>query len=180
MLYTLAYPTLTASDRAFIDRLRGEHDPLYRDVVAPHFTLVFGSAAVAEEEYLRHGAAVAGETQAVPFCCRYAMPGADPQSETAYVYLVPDEGYAGLSLLHDRLYRGVLEQQLRLDIPYVPHITVATLSERHAAKRLCDELNEQGLQIAGSVEAITVAALQGGKIVDLAAFPLAPRVAGLR
>jgi hypothetical protein len=45
------------------------------------------------------------------------MPGADDEDETAYVFSVPDEGFSAVSILHDRLYTGILAPFLRLDIP---------------------------------------------------------------
>jgi 2'-5' RNA ligase len=174
VLYTLAYPTLSEPDRAFIGRLRDAHDARDRDVVAPHFTLVFGCQAVPEAEYLQHVASVAAESRAVRFCCRYAMLGADDGDATACVFLVPDEGYSGLSLLHDRLYGGILAPQLRLDLPYIPHITLGRLSDRGRAKQLCDELNRKGIRIDGSVESITVGALENGRIRNRAVCPLRP------
>ena len=39
-LYTLAYPQLDEADAHFIRQFRHEHDIPYRDVVAPHFTMV--------------------------------------------------------------------------------------------------------------------------------------------
>ncbi len=171
-LYTLAYPTLPEADLGFLQRFRREHDVPYRDVVAPHFTLVFGCSEVAEAEYSKHVAAVAEAASSVRFSCRYAMLGADHQDDTAYVFLVPDEGYSQLSLLHDRLYTGALAAYLRLDVPFIPHITIGTLAERREAKRLCVALNERGIGIHGSVEALTVGALENGKVKNLASFRL--------
>jgi hypothetical protein len=59
------------------------------------------------------------------------MLGADESG--SYVFLVPDEGSGALSLLHDRLYSGLLAS-LRIDLPYVPHITIGRCSERQKAK----------------------------------------------
>jgi len=100
------------------------------------------------------------------------MLGSDDEAERGYVYLVPDEGYSGISRLHDALYSGPLSSHLRLDIPFVPHITLGASADRNSAKRLCDKLNVSGLTIGGSVAAISVAALQDGKISNLAEFPL--------
>lgn len=171
-LYALAYPVLSEADSGFIARFRAEHDARHA-LVAPHFTMMFGCSAVGEAEYLQHVAAVAREAAPIGFCCRYAMLGADDHDgKTAYVYLVPDEGYSQLSLLHDRLYTGVMAPHLRLDIPFVPHITIATHAERRVAKELCDALNKRGLHIQGAVEAVTVAALEDGKLNELAPFTL--------
>lgn len=171
-LFTLAYPALGESDRAFVERFRGMHDLRHRNAVAPHFTLVFGCGTVAEGEYMQHVAEVAARTSAIRFSCRYAMLGADDQDETAYVFLVPDAGYSKLSLLHDQLYRGPLEPHLRLDIPYIPHITIGTLTERHHARELCDKLNRRGVHIDGHIASLSVSALENGKIHDRACFPL--------
>ena len=123
-LYTLGYPSLNDDDMSFIVRFRHEHDVRYRDVVAPHFTMAFGCNTVCELEYCQHVGAVAKANAPLHFSCRYAMLGSDDQDQTAYVFLVPDEGYSGFSLLHDRLYTGVLSSHLRLDIPFIPHITI--------------------------------------------------------
>jgi 2'-5' RNA ligase len=171
-LYTLAYPTLTETDLTFIDNFHNRHDLRYKDVVAPHFTMVFACNNVAEDTYLHHVEEVAGTSRVIEFSCRYAMLGADDKDETAYVFLVPDEGYSAISRLHDRLYSGVLAPHLRLDSPYIPHITIGSLDDRHEAKRLCDRLNDRGIAIDGSLRALTVGVLKNGKIRDLASFEL--------
>ena len=171
-LYTIAYPTLAAADFAFINEFRHQHDLPYRDVVRPHFTQVFGCRDIAEPDYLDHVAAVAKASQPINFVCRYAMLGADHALPIAHVFLLPDEGHSALSLQHDQLYTGALARHLRLDIPFTPHITIGTLDDRVAAKALCDGLNRDGLNICGQIGVLTVAALEDGKILDIAGFTL--------
>ena len=100
------------------------------------------------------------------------MLGADDEDDSAYVFLVPNAGFAELSLLHDRLYTGVLASHLRLDLPFVPHITIGRLADRQVAKSLCDALNSRGVNIEGSVETLTVAVRENGEIKNLARFEL--------
>ena len=169
-LYTLAYPTLAPADRAFIDHIRNEHDLPYRDVVKPHFTMVFSCSDLNEQDYQSHVREVSRLAMPIAFHCRYAMLGADGEAPLAYVFLVPDEGFSALSLLHDRLYTGLLASKLRLDLEFIPHITIATLEDRAFAKGLCDRLNDSGLSIAGSVDSLTVAALEANRIEDTATF----------
>jgi len=171
-LFTLAYPLLSAADRALIGAFRAEYDQFQMHVVEPHFTFVFGTTGVREDVYFKHVRRIAAASAAVTFHCRYAMLGADDSDVTAYVFLVPDEGNSALSLLHDQLYTGPLVSYLRLDLPYVPHITIGTLSDREKAKCLCDELNARGLSIAGKVESLTVAAMVDNKVQDLRSFAL--------
>lgn len=172
-LYTIAYLSVDAQAQAFIDGFRRQHDPQV-DMVAPHFTMVFGCKAIAQVAHIDHVAAVAQHTPVIPFRCRYAMLGADDfDGKTAYVFLVPDEGNSAISRLHDRLYTGVLAGQLQLEVPYVPHITIASTQDRAAAKALCDGLNQAGIDIAGQLQSLTVGALKDGRLQAVAEHPLA-------
>lgn len=177
-LYTVSHPDLAPEDRACIARFRDAHDLPFRDVIAAHFTLVFGVQDIEDMAYESHIRAVAAQSPEVRFTCRYAMLGADPANDTAHVYLVPDEGNAAISLLHDRLYAGPLERFHRLDIPSVPHITVATTKDREHAKSLCSRLNQAGLCISGALRSITIGALEAGKFTTLAQVPLNASLAG--
>jgi hypothetical protein len=172
VLYTLAFPSLSASDAAFIEGFRADHQAGQGALVAAHFTMVFGCSTVPRDEYMQHVESIAGASRPVRFTCRYAMLGADDEDATAYVFLVPNEGFAELSLLHDRLYTGVLSTHLRLDIPFIPHITIGMLAERQAAKSLCDALNRRHVNIDGSVESLTVGLRESGKIQSIARFEL--------
>ena len=172
-LYTLAYPTLTSVDRETIEAFRHEHDLPFRDVVAVHFMMVFASHDIDESRYVTHIKEIASSCYRVSFHCRYAMLGVDDDNCNGYVFLVPDEGYSAISRLHDRLYTGLLAPSLRLDLPFIPHMTIGTLPDYSAAKALCDRLNSTSLSIAGSLDALTVGTLESNRIIDLAHFELA-------
>jgi 2'-5' RNA ligase len=172
MYYTVGYPSLLPEDADWIREFRASYELPYRDVIDAHFTLVFGCEKVAEAEYLEHVAAVAARFAPVEFCCRYAMLGADAEGETAYVFLVPDEGHGRISWLHDELYRGPLSPYLRLDIEFTPHITIGTLAAREEAKRLCDDLNRSELAVAGRLDAVTLGKVAGGRFQDISTFEL--------
>ena len=171
-LYTIAPLAVADADRAAIDAFRARHDP-HADVVEPHFTLVFACAAVAEADYLAHARTVAAATPAIDFSCRYAMLGADGGNADGYVFLVPDEGHAALSRLHDRLHTGPLCAHLRLDLPFTPQVTIARCRERTQAKALCDELNAGALRIDGRVDALVVGTLEAGRFDAIARCALA-------
>jgi 2'-5' RNA ligase len=171
-LYTVAFPEVAPDAMSFIERFRQEHDLPYRDVVAAHFTMVFSCKTLEVPDYTTHIAAVASQSESIRFCCRYAMLGTDDFDDTAYVFLVPDEGYSHISLLHDQLYTGILQPFLKLDVPFIPHITIGTMKDRAAAKALCDELNRNGLNIEGSLRALTIGVLDGGKLKNLSSHAL--------
>jgi 2'-5' RNA ligase len=175
-LYTVAFPELSAPDREFIEQFRSQHDPRQRDLIPAHFTLVFGTDAVAEPDFTRHVAEVATRTDAIEFCCRYALLSPDAESPTATIFLVPDEGFSAISRLHDELYTGALASQLRLDIQYTPHITIGSQLSRDVAMSLCNELNRQNIEVRGSLRALTVGSVDNGKFVNHASVPLRPRI----
>lgn len=171
-LYTLAYPSISDEDRERIELFRQQHDLPFKDVVAAHFTLVFGYSALPLDEYIEHVSAVASNYQPINFACRYAMLGNDHAEDCGYVFLVPDEGNSDVSRLHDNLYSGKLESALKLDIPFIPHITVGTLPTTEEAKALCDEWNTKPFSIEGKIEQITIVELDNGKVTDLQNIPL--------
>jgi 2'-5' RNA ligase len=129
-VFTLAYPLLSATDAAMIAAFRARHDQRYRHMIEPHFTLVFGLVGINERDYIDHVGKIAARATPVPFHCRYAMLGADDSDDTAYVFLVPDEGNSAIARLHDRLYTGMLSEHLRLDLEYMPHMTIGISSGR--------------------------------------------------
>ena len=146
-LFTLAYPFLSATDRAVVDAIRAKHDRAKAAMVRPHFTLVFGCAERDEDEYLNHVGAIAATTTRIQFHCRYAMLGAGGADDA-------------------------VADHAAHDIQYVAHITLATCADSKRAKRLCDEINAQAVSIAGKIEALTVSAVDGREFSDLRSFPL--------
>jgi len=169
-LYTLCYPDFSDADRQFIDDFRRQHDIPFRDVVAPHFTMVFGCDEVPLQPYRQHVAEIARSQDRIKFSCRYAMLHNDDSNDNYYVFLVPDQGYGEISKLHDKLYQGLLAPYMRLDIPYVPHIGIATIPDAARIKSLCDELNSTDIDICGRIKNISVSEYDGSKITNLEVF----------
>jgi len=167
MFYSLCYPTLSNEDNNVITSYRKTHDLPFRDVVAHHFTIAFGVSDLGREEYFNHVRMLARQTRKINFTCRYAMLGNDDSNDNFYVFLVPDEGFSEISLLHDQIYRGPLAPYHKLEIPYIPHIGIATIPDSWKVKALCEELNESGLNITGSLDGITICEYTGSVINDL-------------
>ena len=167
MLYSLCYPTLSVEDGAFIQAYRKKYDLSFVDVVSHHFTIAFGLSEIDSEVYINHVRQIAEHTKRIRFSCRYAMLGKDDFNDNYHVFLVPDEGFSEIALLHDKVYAGPLEAYLRLDIPYIPHITIATIPDCNKVKMLCDELNGIDLAITGSLDGITIGHYDGSFVHDL-------------
>ena len=51
---------------------------------------------------------------------------------------------------------GILASELRLDIPFVPHIGIANAVDRQVCKRLADDLNGEGFSIEGILDTLDV------------------------
>lgn len=168
MHYALCYPSLREADDELIAEFRQKHDARYRGVVAHHFTIGFGIDSLTATDYLDHVRRQARAQRPIRFVCRYAMLGRDDiDFQEFYVFLVPDEGFSEISRLHDRLYTGPFAPFHRTEIPFIPHIGIATNPNAAVIKTLCDELNDRNLHIEGSLNAITVASYDGRVITDL-------------
>lgn len=172
-LFTITFPVAGPDAVRWLDGVRAEHDRDFAGRVGPHFTLVFGSNSISETAYLDHVRQVAAVHTGFPFVCRRTAIGTDHQNDTGYVFLVPDEGNSDIRKLRDRLHSGPFEPLLRLDIPYIPHMTLGRFASIASAKRTCDSLNAQDILIPGRIDALTVVAMEeSGLIREIAAFPL--------
>ena len=177
MLLCLAYPRLSEADTTLISDFRRDHDKKYVDVVDTHWTMIFpgSSEGISEDDLEHHIHSVAEDSAAVDFTCRYALVYDDDGCDDYYIFLVPDEGFSGISLLHDRLYSDFMRPKLRLDIPYVPHIGIATSKDREVLHDLATEWNRRGHAISGTIDELTLSSYDGGQVVDLKRFPLKKR-----
>lgn len=121
----------------------------------PTFTLVFPGAESAVD-VVKHVEATCMATPRIRFCLRSAIVVPDERNGGYHVFLVPDEGFAAITRLHDRLHVGPLARCMRLDVPYIPHVTVATTTRADDARRLMASLNARDLAIAGHVDEVEV------------------------
>jgi hypothetical protein len=71
---------------------------------------------------------------------------------------------------HDILFRDVVAPHLRLNIPYIPHIGIATIPDAHRIKALCEKLNSTDIVISGKIDTILVCSYDGAKIINLETF----------
>ena len=163
-LFLVAFPTLSVPDFAWIQALRARHDVERHALIEPHITLVFGTTALGPSALAAHAKTQLRRLPPIDLNFRWAQAVKDPLSDNTQVYLVPDEGRDALTTLHDRLYRGPLAPEHRHDIPYIPHITIVTSEDTAACRTLTEELNKQRLDIAGTVDALEVIALENGHI----------------
>jgi 2'-5' RNA ligase len=171
-LFVVAYPSFSEADRDWLDAVRAVHDAAKHRLVPPHVTLVFGTSAVDAPALEALVAAVARELQ--PFLTSFPEVRAvrDALSPASHVMLVADEGRDVLHALHDRLYEGPLAPDLRADIPFVPHITVAQCDAFSAAEALAKRLSAERPSLEGSIGWLSVLTVEGNAVVDTRAIAL--------
>ena len=171
-LFLVAFPRLSDSNLAWIQSLRAQHDRERHALIEPHITLVFGTTALSPDDFAAHAEDCLQDQRPIPLAFRSAEAVKDPLGEDTQVYLLPAEGREALTALHDRLYSGPLASELRHDIPYRPHITVAAKRDAAACEALTDQLNARGIDIAGTVDALDLIVLEDGRIKRLGALSL--------
>src|SRR5438874_242296 len=123
-LLVIGYPKLARVDSEWIGSIREQNDYLSHSLLPPHFTFVFPLTTITESELAEHLKKQLAGCNRIPFVLRCSILVKDDSGEDYYVLLVPDEGFSSIVKLHDRLYTGILAPALRLDIPFIPHITI--------------------------------------------------------
>lgn len=175
-LAVVGFPIISPQDAAWIDDVRVKYPELHYAPIPPHFTFVFPTSSVDHDELTRHIEVICRESNARPIsfavrCCLLVKDGLSPQT---HIFLTPDEGLSQIGRLHDRLYTGILQPDLRLDIPYIPHITLGHTADAQYGKQIVDELNQTNFEIRGKIEALSVLAVTDGRIESLVTIPLNP------
>ncbi len=171
LFLVLAYPKLSDKDLLWIESIRKAHDKLYAEVVKAHFTFVF-PVTIQQEKLNSHVKRIAQGEKNFNFVLKCAALVDDAFNDYMHVFLVPDEGYSDCVKLHDKLYTGILEPELRLDIPFIPHIGVGNSLEAQECKKLADDLNKQNISISGKIDTLSLVSYEENKIDTIEEFVL--------
>jgi len=152
----LAYPEIKKSEFELIQKYRQENDGLFYSVVEPHFTIVFPVFDRPESEFLEEIRKKTEGFTEFDFVLRCATINKDAFNEYFHTFLVPDEGYSRIIKLHDGLYSGILKENLRLDLDFVPHIGIGNSMDKQECKKMVDEWNKTEFEINGTISKLTV------------------------
>jgi 2'-5' RNA ligase len=174
MLLCLAYPQLSQADTKLIRDFRLKHDQKYVDVVDAHWTMIFPGSCegISQDDLQSHISGIALQSDPINITCRYALVYDDNESDDYYIFLVPDEGFSAISLLHDKLYDDFMRPALRLDIPYVPHIGIATSKDKDHLYNLAKEWNSKQFEIKSTIDELTLCSYNGKRVTNLQSFSL--------
>ena len=160
----LAYPNISEEDYQFIQNYRKNNDPRYFSLVEPHFTIVFATYNLSEEDFVAEVERQVEGSAKFEFTIRCATINQDDSGEFYHEFLVPDEGYSNIVKLHDRVYSGLFFDNLRFDIDFIPHIGIGNSEDVTVSKKRVDELNAQDLSIKGSVRALDIVKYEDNKV----------------
>jgi hypothetical protein len=163
-MLVLAYPQLEKKDFDWIQSFRARHDERYFNLVQPHFTFVFPVDNIAQDNFVNHVEKTAKKFKEFYFVLRCAQIVKDSFSDYTDVFLIPEEGYRIFVKLHDALYTGLLEKELRLDIPFIPHLGIANDKDPMRCKTLSDEINSKNPEIFGAISKLDVVSYSNNKI----------------
>jgi 2'-5' RNA ligase len=169
-LYVVAWPRFSAQDLALLEDVRARFDPQHGRI-APHLTLVFATERLDVPSLAAHvGAVTRGHS---PFDCtfRAATVQRGAPGDATHVFLVPREGYAEIDRLHGALYTGPLAPDLRRDIPFIPHVTVAQVASEERAREIAASLGQE-MALYARVERLDVLVASDDAIVSARAIPL--------
>jgi len=162
-LAVVSYPHISEHDYDWIQAVRADHD-IHYEIIPPHFTIVFPYSARDEAGFVGHIKQCTKGVKKISFVSRCALVVKDLVSEYTYVFLIPDDGFSDIVRLHDRLYTGLLASQLRLDIPFLPHIGIGNAINPQACKSLADDLNRSKFSITGTIDTLDILSFDGKEI----------------
>jgi hypothetical protein len=158
------YPTLRKEDLEWIQSIRRKNDPLYYTLIQPHFAVVFPTEKMSEGMMIEHVKRKIAGVAPFEVVFRCVLLGDPSFQGHAHAYLVPDEGFSGLVRLHDLLYTGPLAGELRLDLPFIPHVAVANAPKPEDCKVIVDVINSKPFELQGRVETLDVIGYDGERV----------------
>lgn len=168
----LAYPEIKSEDYEWIQLIRKKYDDYYFNVVEPHFTIVFPVFNSSVRLLSQHIRKISEATHSIKFNLRSTTIVKDSFSDVTNVFLVPDIGNSEIIKLHDKLYTDILRKELRLDIPFIPHIAIAGSNIAEEAKELSDKINEEVFEITGEIKKLDLIEYEHPMVKTLEVFAL--------
>ncbi|USG63185.1 2'-5' RNA ligase family protein [Sneathiella marina] len=126
MIYVLAYPEFDPDIFEAIEKFRSINEPERARLVAPHITLVFALRDEKPEDFADFCSRKIRSMKRFPITFDRFEILHDPVETTHKICLVCGEGGQKIKTLHHALYEGPHRSGLRADIPFKPHMTIAT------------------------------------------------------
>ena len=168
----IAYPKIDRNDYDWIQGIRKENDPIMFDVVKPHVTFVFPTNKLDAASLTRHVEDHISGCKSFPVVFDATKVVEDNSKTYTHLFLTPSVGFDNINKLHDLLYLDDMASELRLDIPFIPHLGIGTNKDKSSMEKLAKSLAKSGKSIAGTIDELTLCEYDGKKVTDLQTFSL--------
>lgn len=171
-LLVVAYPNIERDALDRVQAIRRQYDAGQHAIIAPHITLVFPDQRVSEADLARHAASVADRTPSIDAVLGETHLDHERATGLWRVFLTPTIGGPALAVLHDRLYEGIMAPSLRADLPYVPHVTIATSPDADICRQVIATLEPQNPQVSATITHLDILAFDGTQVRTIQRLPL--------
>jgi 2'-5' RNA ligase len=165
-LLAVAYPVLSRADYNLIEKYRRDNDPQQK-IIKPHITLVFPVVGIPVPEFIQEISKQIENIRSIPFSIASCALHKDLISGNYYAFLVPDEGYEKIKVLHEHVYTGSLLAHKQMDIPFIPHMTIGASSDETNCQNMVDLWNEIGSKIQGLIAGIDIIMHKDGEVTHI-------------
>jgi 2'-5' RNA ligase len=172
-LLVVAYPKLDPNQFEWIQSHRMKYDTYLFHIIDPHFTIVFPVINKTEYEFIQTVENCASGINKIEFEIKKAALHADPLTGKFLQFLVPEKGYSEIVNIHDKIYAGELKNNLRTDLPFIPHITIGNHDERSSCSLAVEQINSLNLKISGAIDALTIIDFDKDRITPIKTILLA-------
>lgn len=170
-LHVIAYPELAPADYEMIQLFRRDYNSLFK-VIEPHCTIVFSVTDMHLEYFIAEIKKQIDLTPSIQFCIRCAVINKDSFSNDYDAFLLPDEGLSRIVKLHDKLYSDKLSHHHRLDISYIPHISIASSPDVQSIKKIVDQWNKKEFEINGIISSLDIINYENRIVTTIEKIPL--------
>ena len=157
-MIAIAVPTMADTDWNFVQALRQEGDAKGYQTLVPHFTIFTTVSNVSQHTFSQLLTQHFSTYKKFSFALRTAlfMPPLN-NHKSWYAFLVPDEGFSQLSLLHRELTQSDLRCELAETFPYIPHITVGSFADKAHCIQFVNKINDRAFSLLGCIDKIILA-----------------------
>jgi len=168
MYYCLiCYPKI---DTSKIESFREKYDPMFYHIEA-HMTFVFpiNTDKIDRAVLLAHIKNMTNDFPAFNISL-----GGFEKSWDHYLFLKIKNGIEKFIELHDKLYTGVLEQHLRKDLPFSPHLTLGHIVKDCTYNKALTEANKLNMGYKTKIDCLTLITLNDdfSKVLESEEFRL--------
>jgi 2'-5' RNA ligase len=155
-LLVISYPELHKSDYDLIQSWRERYDSEFVNIINPHFTLVFPVENITYESLLTHVQKCSANIKKIPLVINTVKLHKSKIDSNYFLFALPEKGYDEIIKLHDQLYMGILADELRRDMPYLPHITIGVFAGENNCRIAAETINKKTFSIKAELLTLSI------------------------